>query len=218
MIEALPDWPALALFVGASLALLVTPGPAVLYLTARSVEQGTGAGLISLLGITAGGFVHVLAAVLGLSALLAPLPYAFDAIRYLGAAYLVWLGIRSLRRAGPGIQAAGGAVPRPGRRLFLDGLIVNLLNPKAALFFLAFLPQFVDPARGPIWLQMLSLGLLFEALGFLSDGAYVLLAGLAGRRLRALPGLDTVRRLLPAVVFIGLGLFTALEPLRGPAG
>jgi len=202
----LPSAANLWLFIAAALALLLVPGPAVLYIVARSVEQGRLAGFVSDLGIHSATLVHVAAAALGLSAILASSALAFSAVKYAGAAYLIWLGLRRIfgRREG----ASGGiAAPAHGyRRLFRDGFVVNLLNPKTALFFLAFLPQFVEVGRGHVAMQIAMLGLLFTGLGFITDGCYALAAGTAGnflKRSRAWLGLE---RYVSGVVFIGLGL------------
>jgi threonine/homoserine/homoserine lactone efflux protein len=199
----------LALFVLASVVLLVTPGPAVLYIVARSVEQGRLAGLVSALGIHVGTLVHVSAAALGLSALLVSSALAFNTVKYLGAAYLVYLGLRRLLgRAAP--AAGRPAPPRSLARLFGDGVVVNVLNPKTALFFLAFLPQFVDPARGAPALQVVLLGVVFIGLGVVSDGLWALAAGTAGQWLRRDGRVWRAERYVTGGVFVGLGLTAAL--------
>lgn len=145
----MPDLTLWGLFIVASVVLLLTPGPAVLFIVARSVEQGRAAGLVSVLGIHLGTIVHVTAAAVGLSALLVSSALAFAIIKYLGAAYLIWIGIRTLMAKDPDPKAP--IVPAESlRRVFRDGFVVNLFNPKTAIFFLAFLPQFVDPARGAV--------------------------------------------------------------------
>jgi threonine/homoserine/homoserine lactone efflux protein len=173
---ALPDLASLGLFVAAALVLLITPGPAVLYIVARSIDQGRRAGLVSMLGVHAGTLVHVAAAAAGLSALLAASAMAFSVVKYLGAAYLIFLGVRRLLD-----RTASVTSRRPERRhlrrAFLDGVVVNVLNPKTALFFLAFLPQFVMTARGDVGAQILGLGLLFVGLGVITDGLYAVGAG-----------------------------------------
>src|SRR5262249_58326996 len=161
----------LGTFVVAALALLLTPGPAVLYIVARSIDQGRGAGLVSMLGVHAGTLVHVAAAAAGLSALLAASAVAFSAVKYLGAAYLVFLGVRRLLDRTAGV-ASRRPEPRRLRRAFLDGVVVNVLNPKTGLLFLAFLPQFVATARHDVGAQILGLGLLFVGLGVITDGLY----------------------------------------------
>jgi threonine/homoserine/homoserine lactone efflux protein len=206
----------LALFAAAAGVLIVTPGPAVLYITARSMSQGVRAGLVSVLAVEAGNAVHAAVAALGLSAVLASSALAFSAVKLLGAGYLVVLGLRKLlRRAGDPDAEAGAAPPRALRRVFVDGLVVAVLNPKTALFFLAFLPQFVDPRRGAAPLQMLLLGGLFVAMATLSDGVYALLAGTAGRWLRRHPRLVRGERWVTGTVYLGLGAAAALAGAPG---
>jgi threonine/homoserine/homoserine lactone efflux protein len=210
----MPSVPSLLLFAAASIALLVVPGPSVLYIVTRSVSQGRRAGLISVLGVHAGSAVHVTAAALGLSALLASSATAFAVVKYLGAAYLVWLGIQKLRRrdAGPVTQAP--VVPRT--RLFTQGIVVNVLNPKTAIFFLAFLPQFVNPARGPVAIQIVVLGACFIGLGVLSDGGYAMLAGtLAGRIRRTRMARRRLDR-ASGLVYLGLGASAAFAGRTTP--
>ncbi len=206
----MPDPSRLALFVGAALLLLVVPGPSVLYIVTQSVSHGRRAGMASVAGITTGTLVHIAAATIGLSALLASSALAFDVVKYLGAAYLIVVGIRRL---------AGLERPDEGRvagsrnlsRLYRQGIVVNVLNPKTALFFLAFLPQFVDSTRGAAWTQILLLGLLFAALGFLSDGAWALVAGTLGERLRGSRRFPQVQRYVSGSVFVGLGAAAAFS-------
>jgi threonine/homoserine/homoserine lactone efflux protein len=204
-----PDPSRLALFVGAALLLLVVPGPSVLYIVTQSVSHGRRAGIASVAGITTGTLVHIAAATVGLSALLASSALAFDVVKYLGAAYLIAVGIRRLA----GLERE--QEPRLGRprdlgRLYRQGIVVNVLNPKTALFFLAFLPQFVEPARGAAWLQILALGLLFAALGFLSDSVWATVAGTLGDRLRRSTHFPAVQRYVSGSVFVGLGAVAAL--------
>jgi threonine/homoserine/homoserine lactone efflux protein len=205
----MPDPTLWGLFVVASLVLLLTPGPAVLYIVARSLAQGRAAGLASVLGIHLGTIVHIGAAAIGLSALIVSSALAFAIVKYLGAAYLIWIGIRTLmaRDADP---AAPAVAAEPLHRIFRDGFIVNLFNPKTAIFFLAFLPQFVDPARGPLHWQILVLGFTFMALGILSDGMFALVAGAAGDFLRRSRRLLRFQRWFAGVSFIGLGITAAL--------
>ena len=206
----LPDWSGLGLFVVAALVLLITPGPAVLYIVTRSIDQGRRAGLVSMLGVHVGTLVHVAAAAVGLSAVLVASATAFTAVKWLGAAYLVYLGVRRiLDRTVTGSVASGR--PRRLRRAFLDGVVVNTLNPKTALFFLAFLPQFVDLSRGRAGAQILGLGLLFVLLGTLTDGAYALGAGTAARWLRGRPRFLAGERWVSGGVYIGLGVVTAVS-------
>jgi threonine/homoserine/homoserine lactone efflux protein len=207
----IPDPGTLAVFCAASLLLLVVPGPAVLYIVASSIDGGRRAGAASMLGIQVGALVHVAAAALGLSGLLAASALAFDTVKYLGAAYLVGIGLWTLVRGGSPTDSDEKRPPTRYRRRFAQGVIVQILNPKTALFFLAFLPQFVDPAAGRPGLQMLVLGLVFVALAIVSDGAWVLVAGTAADRLRGRAGFLRAQRYVSGTVFVGLGLATALS-------
>jgi threonine/homoserine/homoserine lactone efflux protein len=207
----IPSAQNLALFAGAALLLLLVPGPAVLYIVGRSVAQGRTAGMVSVLGIHAATFIHVLAAAFGLAALLLSSALAFSVVKYAGAAYLIWLGLRKIfgPAAAPGTT---GELPRYSHaRLFRDGFVVNLLNPKTALFFVAFLPQFVDVGRGHVALQITLLGVVFALLGFCTDSAYALLSGTAGDWLKRSRGYVTVERYGSGVLFIGLGLVAAFS-------
>ncbi|MXG89060.1 LysE family translocator [Nocardioides flavescens] len=196
----------LLLFTGASLALLAVPGPAVLFLIARSADQGRRAGLVSMLGLETGNFLYAVAAAVGLTGLIAASEIGFDGVKYAGAAYLVWLGARALlSREGP----VTVAVPRGRSRLFLDGLLVQLLNPKVAVFFLAFLPQFDDPARGHVVAQTLLLGTVFTLLAVVTDGTCAVLAGSLAQVLRRPVARLRLTR-VSGVVFIGLGVSAAL--------
>ncbi len=201
----------LALFLGAALVLLLTPGPAVLYITARSMSQGVRAGLVSVLAVETGNFLQVLAAAAGLAALLASSALAFSVVKLVGAAYLVYLGVRKLASRAEGAAGRGEARPRRLRSVYLEGVVVAALNPKTALFFLAFLPQFVHPAAGRVPAQMLLLGLAFVALALVSDGAYALLAGTAGRWLWRHPRFVRGERYVSGTVYIGLGAYAALS-------
>jgi threonine/homoserine/homoserine lactone efflux protein len=201
-----PDASTLLLFAAASVALLAVPGPAVIYLVTRSVTQGRTAGLVSVLGVETGTFAYAVAAAAGLTGLVAASETGFTIVRFAGAAYLVYLGVRRLLERG-GVEAAA---PSARSRLFLRGLVVQLLNPKIAVFFLAFLPQFVDPDRGSVVAQSLILGTLFTVLAILGDGAYVLAADAVSGRLRRGRGLDRLAR-LSGGVYIGLGLTAALS-------
>lgn len=199
----------LGLFVVAALLLLITPGPAVLYIVTRSMDQGRRAGLVSMLGVHAGTLVHVAAAAAGLSALLMASATAFSVVKYLGAGYLVYLGVRRLLDRSPRAAARPSAVSL--RRAFVDGFVVNLLNPKTGLFFLAFLPQFADVSRGGVGVQILALGLIFVGLGLVTDGLYALGAGTAARWLRASPRFLASERWISGSLYIGLGLAAALS-------
>jgi threonine/homoserine/homoserine lactone efflux protein len=205
-----PEWSSLGLFVVAALVLLLTPGPAVLYIVTRSIDQGRRAGLVSVLGVHVGTLVHILAAAAGISAVLAASATAFGVLKYLGAAYLVFLGVRRLLdRTRPGPAAPRGA--RGLRRTLLDGVIVNVLNPKTALFFLAFLPQFVTVSRGHVGAQILALGVVFVLLGVITDSLYALGAGTAAAWLRGRPRLLVRERWVSGSLYIGLGVAAALS-------
>lgn len=202
----IPDTGTLAVFAAASLALAVVPGPAVLYIVAQSVQGGRQAGVVSAFGVSTGGMFHVLAAVVGLSAVLAASAEAFTVVKLLGAAYLVYLGIRTLRSRDDRI--AGQDAQPTLSSTYRRGVIVNILNPKTALFFLAFLPQFVDPdgsTRG----QLAVLGLLFVAIALATDLLWALVAGTAGAVLRRSRTFLRVQRYVSGTIFVGLGALAA---------
>jgi threonine/homoserine/homoserine lactone efflux protein len=209
----MPDPDALGVFSLASLALLVVPGPSVLYIVTRGITQGRMAGLASVLGVHVGTTFHIAAATLGLSALLMRSIVAFNIVKYAGAAYLVYLGIRRLLDDGGPIQT-DWVQARSLTRIFRQGIVVNLLNPKTALFFLAFLPQFVDVEKGSVPLQMLVLGSIFIVLGLISDGTYALVSSLIGTRLRTSKSFARRERLLSGGVYLGLGVTAALSGHR----
>jgi threonine/homoserine/homoserine lactone efflux protein len=201
----------LAVFALAALAILAVPGPAVVYIVTRSIHQGRAAGIASVLGIHVGTLVHLTAATAGLSAILVSSASAFTVVKLLGALYLVAIGIRTLRGRGDAGAADTQRAPRRRRRDFAEGVVVNVLNPKTALFFLAFLPQFVDPSHGRAWLQILVLGLTFMGLGLVTDSIWALAAGTAGETLRRSRRWALVQRYVSGGVFVGLGLVTALS-------
>jgi len=184
----------------------VVPGPAVLYIVAQSVPGGRRAGVVSALGVSTGGLFHVAAAVIGLSALLAASAEAFTVVKLLGAAYLVWLGIRTLLSRD---ERIGGRRVEPTLgRTYRRGVVVNVLNPKTALFFLAFLPQFVDPdgsTRG----QLAVLGLTFVLIALTSDLVWALVAGTAGGVLRRSRTFLRIQRYVSGTIFLGLGALAA---------
>jgi threonine/homoserine/homoserine lactone efflux protein len=209
----MPDLAHLPLFILASAVLLLTPGPAVLYIIARSVDQGRRAGLVSVCAIEVGNFTHVIAATLGMSALVLSSALAFTIVKYLGAAYLVYLGLRKLF-TGEAIQATSNSQPQSLRQVFSQGVVVATLNPKTALFFVAFLPQFVDPSQGIIAGQMFVLGCIFVMLAMMSDSMYALLAGTVGQWLKSSRLAGRAQRYLVASVYIGLGVTAALADVR----
>jgi threonine/homoserine/homoserine lactone efflux protein len=204
----LPDGTTLLIFIGASLVLLVTPGPAVFYIVARSIDQGRLAGVVSTLGVAAGSCVHSAAAALGISALLASSALAFSVVKLIGAGYLIYLGVRKLLIP-DAVETDVVVARRRLREIFVQGVIVNVFNPKTALFFLAFLPQFVDVSKGHVALQMILLGVVFASLGILSDGAYAIAAGSFGQWLKSHAGILRAQRYFAGGVFITLGVLTA---------
>jgi threonine/homoserine/homoserine lactone efflux protein len=196
-------------FLAAGMALLVVPGPAVLYVVTRSIEMGRAGGIASVAGITTATVVHVSLAAAGLSSLVLASRIAFDAVKYVGAAYLVLLGLRRLLRRGVE-QAAEEPVPRTLRRAYTQGVVVNLTNPKTIVFIFAFVPQFVDPHARHVWLQVLVLGFSFACLGFLSDSAYAFAAGSVAGRLRGSAGIARFERWFGGGILVGLGVVAAL--------
>jgi len=200
-------------FVAAALVILLIPGPGVLYVVARSVSQGYRAGLVSVLGLSAGVLVHIGAAAAGISAILLASATAFGIVKFLGAGYLIYLGCRTLFARGPtaNIEISD---PRSLRRLFTDGVMISVLNPKIAVFFLAFLPQFVDPSRGSIPGQILILGLIYIGLALITDGSYALLAGKLRQWLRGRTMRGRLPRYVGGTVYLGLGVGTALTGRR----
>jgi threonine/homoserine/homoserine lactone efflux protein len=211
----MPDLSHLSLFLVTSIVLLLTPGPAVLYIIGRSLEQGRRAGLVSVLSVEAGNFLHVLAATLGLSALILSSALAFTFVKYLGAAYLIYLGLRTLLT--PNAAPSTDSLPRQSlRRIFAQGVLVATLNPKTALFFVAFLPQFVDPSRGTVTEQLFVLGSIFVLLGIISDGMYALLAGTVGQWLKGTAVFKRAERYVVGSVYLGLGATAAMADTRKP--
>lgn len=206
----MPELSTLGVFIAAALALTITPGPAVLYITARSVEGGRMAGFVSVLGITVGGLVHTAFATVGLSAILASSQAAFAVVKWVGVAYLVWLGLSRLfvDTGNGGSEAVSGE--RRLSRIFWQGIVVDVLNPKVTLFFLAFLPQFVNPSLGAAWSQILVLGLIFAVVGLVSDSLYALLGGTAGNWLkRRSRGFERGKRYVTGSIYLALGAASA---------
>jgi threonine/homoserine/homoserine lactone efflux protein len=204
------DLSTLMIYVTATLLLLATPGPAVLYIVTRSIDQGRIAGIVSAFGVGAGTMFHVAAASLGLSTILVSSALAYSVVKYLGAAYLIYLGVRKLMEKSELEQSEPGE-QKGLSQIFTQGVIVNILNPKTALFFFAFLPQFVDPNRGTVASQVMFLGLLFVVLGILSDSVYALLAGTAGQWLKNSTAFLRGQRYFAGTIYMVLGLVTALS-------
>jgi threonine/homoserine/homoserine lactone efflux protein len=209
--RTVPEPHVLLVFAGAALALIVIPGPAVLYILAQSMEHGRRAGVVSALGVAAGGLVHITAAAIGISALVVSSAVAFSVVKYAGAGYLLYLGIRRLLERRSEDDENGRARDAEPWRIFRRGIVVNALNPKTALFFLAFLPQFVDPDKGAVLGQILVLGALFVLLALLSDSLYALGAGALAAWIRRRRGVARdAGRYASAAVYLGLGTATAL--------
>ncbi len=200
----MPDASTILAFAGASFLLLIIPGPAVLYILNRSVSDGRTVGLAAVAGLELGNLVHAIAAAAGLSAVLATSATAFNAVKWLGALYLIAVGVRTLLRK-PDPMDADRATTSPTKS-FTQGIVVNVLNPKVALFFLSFLPQFIDPDKGSAGLQALVLGLVFVLIGCITDSAYSLLASSLRTVLLRGRALPFVQRYVAGTVFIGLGL------------
>jgi threonine/homoserine/homoserine lactone efflux protein len=209
----MPDLHTLAIFMSAGLALNLTPGPDMLYVATRSSGEGRAAGLVSALGIATGCLVHIGALALGLSAVLATVPALYDALRYLGAAYLCYLGIRALL-APSHLDLVGRLEPRRLSAIFRQGVLTNVLNPKVALFFLALLPQFVDPARGSPAQQIIVLGLLFNTTGTIVNALVAIGASRATRWIRSRPRSLALAQRTTGAIFIGLGLRLAVSGRR----
>ncbi len=227
----MPDHAALLAFLVAALALNFAPGPDMLYVLGRSLGQGRKAGVVSALGIFAGCLVHIAAAALGLAALLQASAIAYNVIRYAGAAYLLYLGARMLLdrnsslnpgpSVSPNIDAHNalspvGASPPPASlsRIFTQGVITNVLNPKVAMFFVAFLPQFVNGARGSVVFQIALLGLIFDVGGTLVNIGVAFFAGEIGNRLRQSARAARLQRWFTGSIFIGLGIRLGLAGRR----
>ena len=203
------NWSYLSLFISVAAVLVFTPGPNTLYIIARSIQQGRRAGAVSSLGVQVGTLIHVVIAAFGLSTLLVSSDWAFNFVKYAGATYLIYLGVKTLltrEKRGP-IKAVGN---ESLSYTFRQGVVVNLLNPKTALFFFAFLPQFVDPERGVVAIQIVVLGIILIFLGTTSDMIYALTAGSFGIWLRKNSRFLPVQHYFAGGVYIGLGILTAL--------
>ena len=214
MVDLLPDAARLATFLVASTILAVTPGPGVIYIVTRSMTQGRRSGIASVAGVALGNLGNALAASLGLAALFAASPVAFTVVKYLGAAYLIYLGIQSIRARAAGTGAAAVAAV-PMYKVFRDGFVVALLNPKTAVFFAAFLPQFFDPGQSFL-AQSLMLGSIFVAIAAVSDSVYALAASAIGRWLLGRKSLGRIGGWVGGVTYIVLGVVTALMGRVGP--
>jgi threonine/homoserine/homoserine lactone efflux protein len=206
----MPDASTVLIVALASLVLVVVPGPAVIYILTRSVSQGRTAGLASAVGVNLGSAIHVLAAVAGLSVLLASSAYAYTVVKWLGVAYLAWIGVRTLLSddtefATPEIE------PQSLWRIFTQGVVINVLNPKVAIFFLAFLPQFVDPTGANPALKTLVLGMTLVTIGLISDSVYALIGGGLGDLFRRRPGAARATRLTAGITYLTLAGLAAVS-------
>lgn len=206
----MPDASTVLIVALASLVLVVVPGPAVIYILTRSVSQGRTAGLASAVGVNLGSAIHVLAAVAGLSVLLASSTYAYTVVKWLGVAYLAWIGVRTLLSddtefATPEIE------PQSLWRIFTQGVVINVLNPKVAIFFLAFLPQFVDPTGANPALKTLVLGMTLVTIGLISDSVYALIGGGLGDLFRRRPGAARATRLTAGITYLTLAGLAAVS-------
>ena len=206
----MPDFGALSAFFAAAFLLNIAPGPDMLYVIGRSIGQGRRAGTVSALGIFVGCLVHIFVAAVGLAALLRSSPLAYSVVRYAGAAYLVYLGVRLLMERSNSLEAPEIQSATLGR-IFTQGVITNILNPKVALFFLAFLPQFIQPPRGSVALQIIVLGLIFDVGGTLVNLAVAQAGGRLGDAIKRHSGLARLQKWFTGTVFIGLGMRVALK-------
>jgi threonine/homoserine/homoserine lactone efflux protein len=194
------------LFLGAAMVLAIAPGPGIFYVLARTLGGGRRQGIESALGTFFGGLFHVFAAALGVSAILAASAVAFHTVKYAGAAYLVWLGIRMIRTRNAEIPAEAAA---PAQGSFRQGILTEALNPKTALFFLSFIPQFVVPGRGHVFLQFIVLGAISVSLNTIADLVVVFMAAPLERKLRGSATFRRRQRVASGVGMIGLGAFVA---------
>jgi threonine/homoserine/homoserine lactone efflux protein len=208
-----PSLSTLPVFIAASIVLLVIPGPAVLFIVARSGAQGRRAGFVSVLGVHTASIVHVSAALAGLSAVVVASAIAFTAVKFVGGVYLILLGIKSIRAARRAPTTSAPPI-RPEKQLFTEAFVVNLLNPKVALFFLAFLPQFVERGHGAIWSQTLVLGAVYIGLGLCSDSVYVLIGARVGPWLGGRSERLQASRFAEGGILVGLGVLTLALPHR----
>ena len=204
------DYNSLIMFLTASIILLVIPGPAVIYITTQSIDKGTKAGLVSTVGIACGTLVHVIAASLGISAILVTSAVLFSIVKYIGAAYLVYLGIKKL--VGKNVPVNAGPQRNFSyKQIFYEGLVVNVLNPKTALFFFSFLPQFINVSSGSVVLQMFMLGSIFTCMGIVSDGLYAITAAKVSVYIKKNKKVIALQNYFTGTVYIILGLYTALS-------
>jgi threonine/homoserine/homoserine lactone efflux protein len=209
----MPSTHNIGLFMVSALALNLSPGPSILYILSRSIGQGREAGLLSVFGLATATLIHAVAMALGLSTLFLYSPLAFAVVKYLGAAYLIYLGIGALLSRGT-LQPVVAAAPLSRGAIYRQGVVTDLLNPKVALFFIAFLPQFVDPAAGSPTMQILFFGLLFHITGVPVNLMVALAGGRLAKLLARRPGWARVQNWITGTVLVGLGLRLALSEQR----
>jgi threonine/homoserine/homoserine lactone efflux protein len=209
----MPSTHNIVLFMVSALALNLSPGPSILYILSRSIGQGREAGLLSVFGLATATLIHAVAMALGLSTLFLYSPLAFAVVKYLGAAYLIYLGIGALLSRGT-LQPVAAAAPLSRGAIYRQGVVTDLLNPKVALFFIAFLPQFVDPAAGSPTMQILFFGLLFHITGVPVNLMVALAGGRLAKLLARRPGWARVQNWVTGTVLVGLGLRLALSEQR----
>lgn len=205
----MPDPQTFGLFLTAAFILSITPGPGILYTLARSLHGGKAAGFASVLGLFVGGLLHVVAAAIGISSLLMTSALAFTLVKYVGAVYLIYLGVRTLLRHDT-VSLHVDNVVASYRSTFYQGILTEALNPKTALFFLAFIPQFISIENGNVFSQFLILGLVTALLNLAADGTVVMFAGPIGQRLRASAKFRRNQRIASGCTLIGLGAYVAV--------
>ncbi|MGX9707430.1 LysE family translocator [Laceyella tengchongensis] len=194
------------LFIIATTTLLIIPGPAVLYIMARSIDQGKKAGLVSVLGVSLGGAVHVLAGAIGVSAILMTSATAFNIVKYLGAAYLIYLGCKTLfSTADLTASEKQSGTRKTACKIFCESALVEIMNPKTALFFLAFFPQFISPSAGSVTVQFVLLGTIFVILALISDGLYAILAASIMKRIQVS---SRMQNRITGYLYLALGIFS----------
>lgn len=208
MLALLPDFAVFAAFLTASFLLAVMPGPGVFYILGRSISGGTAAGMASVAGVFIGNFANMLAAVLGMAVLFKVWPLSFIIVKYVGAAYIVFLAIETLHKNPKTINTLSSKTPQRRRRLFVDGLLVALFNPKTLIFFAAFLPQFLS--AGAMITQPLLLGGIFVVMALATDSVYALAGAWLGQHVREIEQAQSLGRYAMAALFIGLAAMTVL--------
>jgi threonine/homoserine/homoserine lactone efflux protein len=206
----MPEFPTLMLFAAAALVLTATPGPDMLLIASRSVSQGRSAGFLTYAGIAAGTYCHAIAAALGLSQLFLTVPVAYEIVRWAGCAYLLYLAVKTVRSQGAGLSPTTGLKRLSSRRIFLEGLATNILNPKMALFVLALFPQFINPDGNALVLQMVVLATILNGIGLLVNGTVILLGSNIRQRLSGISRFPRLPQYLLASVFAGLACRLAL--------